>query len=254
MFPWSALIGKLIELLLSKVVGKHVDLALDERKRAAKAFLRFYEAVVQVEILAQAFLTHAQPFLAGEQPRLYQAVFTTLSTDADHESTEFLASLRQLHPVLDLYDSDLATLLLGIGVIKGRLITSSFADAMQFGFNSTTKSVFALRYTAPSKRLISIDLAATLETALSTAKTLAAEGLPRSIGWRRDLLLEVVTSNSEAGVIEANDRNELKRLYELVEVSLPMLAMAKDGLRKFIQDRFSFEDLLYATKRRLPET
>lgn len=250
MFPWSAFIGKLIELLLSKVVGKQLEFALDDRKRAAKAFLLFYEATVQIEILGKAFLTNAEPFLRGEQPRLYRAVFADLARDADRESTEFLASLKQLHSIIDLYDSDLARLLLGAGHMKGRLITSSFTDAMQFGFSPTKASVFALRYTAPSNALLNCDLHDILDSTRHAEEYLTMNNGVASGHWPKDLLFEMVTANTEFGVIEADRVDQLKMLFDLLQASLPSLTQAKDGLRKFMQDRFTFDDLLYATKRR----
>jgi hypothetical protein len=43
------LVGKAVELLVSTVAKKKLDLALDDKKRAAKAFVRLHESILELE-------------------------------------------------------------------------------------------------------------------------------------------------------------------------------------------------------------
>lgn len=253
MFPWSAFVGKLVDFLLSKLVGKQVELALDDRKRAAKAFLRFYDAIVQLELLGTSFINEVRPFLEGQKPRLYQAAFTALAKEADQESTEFLVALKQLHLIIDLYDPDLACVLVGVRAVKQGIVISSFTQCMRFGFAQNSDSVFALSYTAPSKRLLEENFRETLESSLLIARELLASNrrvVSPWADWPKDLLFEAIENNFEYGVIEANRIDQVRSLCDLLETSLPLLSQAKAKLRTFIQEKFTLEDLLYASKRR----
>jgi hypothetical protein len=158
MFVWVGLIGKLVELILSKIVGKCLDLKLDERKRAAKAFLEFHEAVAKLEMVARDFLRAVHPAVVGEKPRLYRAPFDAIARDADAASRAFVDSFRELHQVINIYEPKLALLLCGISHFKQGMLTSSFTEKMKFELLPNPDSVFAIKYSVPSERLMRASL------------------------------------------------------------------------------------------------
>jgi hypothetical protein len=61
MLTWVGFIGRLLDLLLTKVAGKQIDLALDEGKRALRLFVDLYDSVDDIVALTGTFLTRLQP-------------------------------------------------------------------------------------------------------------------------------------------------------------------------------------------------
>src|SRR5437899_12917891 len=46
---WLGFIGKLMQFCVEKIVGKRIDLRLDEKKRAATSFIRLYNSLQDLE-------------------------------------------------------------------------------------------------------------------------------------------------------------------------------------------------------------
>src|SRR5262249_12169042 len=111
MIFWVGFIGKLVDLILTKVIGKQVDLKLDERKRAARAFVRLHEAIAQLENAAWEFLALAEPVVEGRRSYLWKSPLRKLAGEADDASRDFGDALAGLLRVIGIYDSALAFLL-----------------------------------------------------------------------------------------------------------------------------------------------
>lgn len=47
---WAGFIGKLLQFCVEKLVGKKLELALDQKRRSAAAFLRMYKSLQGVGI------------------------------------------------------------------------------------------------------------------------------------------------------------------------------------------------------------
>ena len=112
MLTSGILIEKVFQFALDKLAGKALELRLDEKKRAAKAFLRLYESILDLEHCGTLFLAAIQPVREGRKQRIYDHWVKDLSTAIDDASQEFLKSCSDVHRVMYIYDPPLATLLL----------------------------------------------------------------------------------------------------------------------------------------------
>jgi len=99
MVLWIGFIGKLVELILTKIDGKYVDLRLDERKQAARAFLALHEALIQLEAVAVGIRDEINAVLAGRRSYLWRGPFGRIVHRGDDASRAFADSLRELHPL-----------------------------------------------------------------------------------------------------------------------------------------------------------
>src|SRR5215831_16474585 len=151
MLVWVGFIGNLVQQTLLEFIENFINIELDERKRAAKAFLEFHEALAKLETVANDFIREVHPVIVGEKPRLYRAPFDAIARDADAASGAFVDSFRKLHRLIGIYDSKLALLLSGISQFKHGMLASSFTEKMKFELLPNPDSVFSIKYSAPSE-------------------------------------------------------------------------------------------------------
>jgi len=245
MFVWSGFISKLVELILSKIVGKQLDLKLDQRKSAAKVFLEFHDALVNLETVAHDFLREVSPEVVSKNPRLYRFPFTTIARNADVASRSFVDSFCKLHQVISIYDTQLALLLSGISHFKQGLLASSFTERMKFELLPNPDSVFFIKYSAPSERLLGASLENSYEAAYQIADRLRISDGEWLKEWPKDVLLSLVEENLIEGTIPDNRVAEFTEFYKIVDMYTPLLTKAREQLACFMREKFTLEDLLY---------
>jgi hypothetical protein len=89
MILWAGFIGKLLDFILSKVIAKKVEMRLDERKNAARAFLQMYEALIALESVTAKFKDETTAVITGSKARLLRDSIEQLAHEADLASMEF---------------------------------------------------------------------------------------------------------------------------------------------------------------------
>ena len=249
MLTWVGFIGKLIDLVVTKIIGKQVDLKLDDRKRAARAFLGLHDALTTLGAIVSEFLAYVQPVLEGTQPRLYRAKGRDLATRGDAASRSLVEALHRLHRVIGIYDPQLALFLRGIvrgkkDMLMGFPPTTSFASKMRFELAPNPESVFAIRYSAPAKALMEANLEDSYAAASRIAERLGSGGSDWIDAWPDDVLLSLVEGGSVEGWIPDNGVTQIRELHEMVSRYAPLFAAAQEQLEGFIRKTFAIEDLL----------
>jgi hypothetical protein len=244
MFIWAGLISKVVDLILKLIVDR-IPPKRDERKRAAQVFLELHEALAKLETVARDFLREVHPVLVGEKPRLYRAPFDSIARDADTASRAFVDSFRKLHRVIGIYDPKLALLLSGVSQFKQGLLASSFTEKMNFGLLPNPDSVFSIKYSAPSERLMTASLERSYESTCQIADQRKGDG-PFSLDeWPKDVLLSLVEDNLIEGTVPDNSVAEITAFYQIVTKYTPRLIHAREQLARFLRENFTIEDLLY---------
>lgn len=265
MLAWTGFIGKLIQFCVEKLIGKKIELALDQKKRAAVAFLRMYNSLQALESVCSEFLRGALPVVRGEKARLRGPWLRSLSEQTDKASADLLASVADLLGVIQIFDPALALM---FGEIRqGKFIflalSSGFAQmTSHLELNDDATAVKNLTYTAPSDELDAIDLEGIYSIAQQwgdrpfvqrdwepdfidgklVLKNVATE-------WPKDSLMNLLEGRIVKRILLPNDVPQLKRLYDLTEQHLAVLTKTRETLRSFVADRFSIEDLLYVGDR-----
>jgi len=248
MMMWIGFIGKLVDLVLTKIIGKQVDLKLDDRKRAARAFLSLHDALTTLGAIAHEFLAYVQPVVEGRQPRLYRAKLRDLATRADTASRSFVEALHRLHRIIGIYDPQLAMFLRGIAhwkdvMILGGMPTTSFTTKMKFELVPNPESVFAIQYSAPTKELMDTNLEDTYAATSRIADRLGRESALIE-EWPNDALLSLVEGGSIEGWIPDNGIAQIRELHQMVSQYAPLFSAAREQLEGFIRKSFAIDDLL----------
>ncbi len=103
MLTWMGIIGKLIELVLTKVVGSKIDLVLDDKRRAAKAFVRFHESVITLESMLDDFLKEMEMLFKDKDFHISHINNRNYINNLKDAAREFVDSMEQLGNVLYFY-------------------------------------------------------------------------------------------------------------------------------------------------------
>jgi len=260
MFSWAGFIGKLVELILSKIMVKHIDLELDERKKAAKVFLKFYDSLVQIENTANYFVIEASTESFQGKSRLHIAPFTVIAKKADEASKSFISSFSELKDVIQIYDPYLALVLTGISEYKQQILVSSFTKKMSFDVLPNPDYVFSIKSSIPSEELMNNSLEHNYDCVKKLADKIhnnTLKKIPSSIqyevresgllinSWTEDFLLTLVDENLIDCYISANRIDEFDEFYTNIEKYLPILRHAREQFGSFLRENFTIEDLLY---------
>lgn len=274
MLTWMGFIGKLIEFMTTKLIGKKLDLALDEKKRACKAFIKFFDSLSQLEMLFGEFVNYIEKFVAGSNSHIYRVHLAKVTSRLNDASNEFLNSLESLGPVIYLYDPNLTRLFSTMMHAKMRFVqvTSQFFQSSHeeydFGQESGNTDVESIKqpimrfdqftvdnpnfrgldFTMPSEELMEIDLNEIYDSALSERYATGMSIYQKSSTLDSyDILLNLVKDKYIEEHLGPDDIDKLVALYPILKAHQEVLAQARESLREFIRQRFSLEDLLYVT-------
>jgi hypothetical protein len=249
MLTWVGFVGQLLDFVLAKIVGRHVDLALDERKRATRAFLDLYEAVDDVVDLAETFLTRLQPVVDGEKSRVFVAWLEPIADKLDGASRSFLQALIKVERVIAIYDRSLLLMLSNVRQSKSAILTGMshfLADQMQFRITMSGKRLQAIEYTVPTSDAMHADFEETYRALEQQGNTW--RDAPEQ--WPVHALAAFVRERTRTGSVTPTDVEAITALHKTIAEYLPVLAGARDHLGQFMRERFTLEDLLYVSRGR----
>jgi hypothetical protein len=244
---WLGFVGRLVQFCVEKLIGRRIELALDQKKRAAAAFIRMYNSLQALELVCTQFLQGASPVVRGEQRRLRGAWFRSLSEQTDRASTDFLASAREVVGVLEIIDPALP-LMLG-QIRQGKFIflaLSSGFDQMTYSLdlNEDATAIKNLTYTAPSEELEAFDLEGIYSTAQKWGNRpfverdwkvdeidgeLVVERVATE--WPKDALMNLLEGRFVQRILPLKDVEQIKCLYSLMQQHLAILTRSRETLR-----------------------
>lgn len=280
MLTWMGLVGKLIDLIVNKVVGKKIDLALSDKKRAAKAFIRFYEATFRLEMILAAFLTYAELFIDREGSTkppyriMYEQTLKTKLGGLRGASHDFVESMSELGHVLYFFDKPLASLFARVEMMKRGMLKNVyyfFADSVsrevESEYNQGVSSehrdiptakfrptlepanqfgnLSGIEFTMPSDALMELDFNEQFEQVFAYIKD---ESYWEQFYNHQDFVVTILESNIENGYIGATDKDKLIELYGKLKAHTEILTQAREKLRDFIQTQFTISDILSVSK------
>lgn len=271
MLTWLGFFGKLIDFTVTKLLGKKIDLSLDEKKRAAKAFLRFHDSVLELEIILGKFIAFVESIIAGRNSRIYGSKLETAIEGLERASSEFIKNMESLGQVLYFYDDQLATLFAHVYIGKAGMVrnlyaylsSSSYLEAVRKGivsdsldYESERSRIFgdlppakfsvihqqglsAISYTIPDDDLIDF---------LSGKKVIENEELLRDFDCVQNWGMSLIKDKISEDYIDPENKEKLIELHPILKSHMETLSDAREKLREFIKDHFSLEDLLYVAK------
>jgi hypothetical protein len=237
----ASLILKVIEFILTKIAGKAIEWRMDEKKRAAEAFLGLFDAVTGLRSTIDEFVRHLNPIVRGERglwmPRDWTVEF---SERVDQRSKEFIEAVNRVRKVIEVYDLDLYLLLSNMRQGKESLVrlartapSSPFSilqKAFYVEFKGFKRSDFAgVHYSIPPD----ID-----EQELEAVYAGAGNGK-----WQTGLLSDLIKLGIDQ-TVRKGDTTEALVLHKVLLRQSQLFSDTSDALRKFIKNNFKIEDLL----------
>jgi hypothetical protein len=241
MVTWSGFIAKVVELLISKVVGKKIDLALDDRKKAARTFLRLHHLLNELEAITREIRSNIDN-PNRDYPRMRGAWIHEIDERVANLSNDFFRLSDDLDMVLSFFDPVLQKALANLAYSKFSLLVCA-----SHGWHSAAvdlpKSI-EVTYTYPDERLMSIDLEFHYQWLLQNKEPkLDSLDWPQSvlIGIEQDEMIREDSIPCDPGESRLIRIAELRRV---LDIHLTLLTEANAALRAFIGKTFRIEDVL----------
>jgi hypothetical protein len=251
MFTGQGLIGKLVELLATKLIGRKVDLALDDRRRACRAFTELYYCVERLEEITSIFLDEVDLIIEGmadvpAEGSAYYVIneFYNQSHSIEAVSTRFMDIKSELGWAVEIYDPTLAAALDQLLAFKHSLlyfISKSVEIKEKDG-----KPLQLLAYKEPSPKILKLDMDSYYEwIKQNRGKKIDS----RAVEWPINLLQFLEYEEGFRDVIfDADDAEAAKHFRDVIKAHADVLSEARTRLREFLITTFKLEEVLYVSK------
>jgi hypothetical protein len=252
MLAWLGVVGNAVDFIGQTLIGKRLDLPLDQKHRAAAAFLSLYNCMCDLTICTQKVIQVMTPSGNTHKPVIFSKAIIELAPEIEKVSAEFVKAADRLTPVLTICDPTLAQLFLCVFEFK-RGYTSLFSALCHYAYFKidfkAARHLEKIRYNYPNELLRNIDVGEYYSKLLRPELN---EGSGESSRYRLDRfgytvnrfkeMLKSNTLNEEIGPMDV----ELITAFGLhLESHLMTVRKAQESLRRFIAQTFSIEDLLY---------
>jgi hypothetical protein len=163
MLTGLGIIGKLIEILATKLIGRKIDLVLDDRKRVCRAFTELYYCVDRLEEISTIFLNRIDLFLneTAEKPMDGNAYLVinelhNQSNSIESISRRFLEIGSEVRWAVEIFDPVLAVTIDQLYRFKYSLLYF-LSDSIKIKDNDG-KKLQLLAYQEPSSKILEIDM------------------------------------------------------------------------------------------------
>jgi hypothetical protein len=234
---WIGLIGRAIAFALEKIAGKKIELTMDQRRKAARIFLRLYHAVLDLELLSKELMVELRAMANETDPEISGEWLRNISYAIDETSERFLEATQGIRDVLIIFDPVLARTLSSLEASK-----FSFLIIAAQGFKpviSDQGKFIEATYTLPPNDLDSFSL---IDYYNWYADDL--ERYPNISDWPRGTIDGFLADDIQQGVFRLKEPESAFLLASLLEQHVKNLAEARELLAQFMRTRFTFEDLL----------
>jgi hypothetical protein len=238
MVGWTGLIGKIISFFLEKISGKKLDMLLDDRRKAARLFLRLYVAVSDLEVLCKELIAELRDMIEVGDASVSTEWLQNVSIAIDETSERFLEATQGLIEVLTIFDPILAQT---VSSLEANKFSFLLIAANGFEPQEQNGQIRAVKYTTPGPREDQLDLA-------GTYSWYAAHNpidYSRPIEWPSDVLMNFIDeSDLVQDFVTLAEPESMKRLADLLEKHVQSLSSAREGLAALLRQNFKMEDLL----------
>ena len=246
MLTAGAAIEKIVEFVITKLAGRQIDLALDEKKRTAKDFLDLFESVVELERMIDKLLRHFQGQLDGKFKSLWMPpTFTReLADEIDRVSVRFLEAVSHLGYSVSLLDPALGVMLGRITNFKARVleVLSIPLRRLTFAIAMEESDFKGFEYFIPSHRFDT----GSLEDLYAEARQFVDADSSQQVEWPRGSGRSLLGETLQR---IGGSTDEVRRLSELLSAQTTELEKARELLRQFICKNFKIEDLVFMSDR-----
>jgi hypothetical protein len=244
----QGLIGKLVGFLATKLLGRRIDLALDERKRACRAFTELYYCLDRLEEITSIFLSEIDILLreTDDSKTAYWIIneFHNQSHSIESLSQRFFELGSELAWAIQLFDPTLAASVNQLYRFKYSFlyfISNSIEVKEKDG-----KPLQLLAYQEPSSKILSIDM----DSYYDWVKENEGKSIEReSVEWPINFLefSEFETGYTEI-VFGVDDIEGARKFCDIIRTHATALGDAREKLRQVLISNFKIDEVLYVSK------
>lgn len=246
MVTWGAFVAKMIEFAASKILGKELDFRFDEKKRAARTFLRLNQLVGELSKLTKKIIVEID-LEDRDNYRVEKAWLSDLDEDLRNISNDFFRVSSDLHELLEIFDPDLSVSLMQLN--RGKfsiLIIASQGFKCLFGRDSLGQ----IEYTYPHEDMLSIDFEEHYRWVRENGMGAEFEELK----WPQNVLLGFHAERFELfGTLSGKESDqynvELDKLLGILRLHSEALDNTSEILSRFIEKNFTILDVMYCNRR-----
>ncbi|HEY9116550.1 MAG TPA: hypothetical protein VIN11_01925 [Roseivirga sp.] len=245
MLTGQGLIGKLVYFLATKLIEKKLDLALDDKKRACRAFVELYYCTDKLEDITNEFLKELKRSKNELQGGGLPNLFALHGRSLDALSSRFLEIGAELHRAVELYDETLADTVDQLFRFKYSFLYFA-ANSIEILPKEGERNRL-LKFPVPSARVLDIDM----ESYYQWVKTHKDADFSEIYltEWPANVLAYSIFGGDFPEVtIEISDPEAVAQFSSILEEHGKVLSQARQQLREFVKDNFSIEDVLYVSK------
>ena len=243
MIMGAGLLSKFVELVASKLIGKRLDMALDDKRRACYSFVELLSIMKGFYAVTTSFVEELEENDAES--------WVTINLIVIHRRTigsltsRFFELSDNLCLTLEVLDPALAELFQQVHTFKGSLFYS-LADSITIPEEEPRNQ--SVIYRRPSERVLAIDL----EQFYQSLPSHRAEDTARPWIWPTELV-EVADWEAAFPSIQfkVHDKEKLVELVNDLKDQASRLHSAIEQLRVLIKDNFTLDEVL-ASSNKLP--
>jgi hypothetical protein len=230
----EGIVGKIVTLIVSKTVGKLVDLPFDKRRKACRSLTKLYYCIQALDDVTEEFYECFKDFESGGDASAMANALNNNGYKVELASNMFIELGEELHAGLEIIDPALAR-------CCNTLYVSKF-DFLSFMSNSIewdrSCEVATIKVKTPSDEMLNVDLDRKYtEIKLALERGDKCYWPSTALDDYRDL---VGTVN-----ITFDDVESARKLKSHIDKHREILRTAKDSLRKLLKDSFSIEEVLF---------
>lgn len=245
MLTGQGLIGKLVYFLASKLIGKQLDLALNDKKRACRAFVELYYCVERLEDITGHFIEALDEVQHSEDTWILVNQFALHGPSLDAVSRRFIDIGTELNRAVQLYNEDLADAVDQLYRFKYSFLLF-MADSLEIMDKDGERNRL-LKYIEPSPRVLHIDMEGYYQWIKESRDKHLTDQV--TLDWPQNMLTySAFGEHFRENIIEIADVEAVKHFLRVLKDHGAVLTVAREKLRKFIVENFSIEDVLYVSK------
>ncbi|QFQ77029.1 hypothetical protein [Vibrio harveyi] len=234
MITADGIIGKLVTLIVTKTIGKMVDLPFDKRKKACRSLTKLYYCVQTLDEVTDEFFETFNDF---ESNGVEAAVVHALNNNMhklEQASNMFIELGSELRGGLEIIDPALANCCNALYVSKVDFL-SYLSKSVEWDRSGETPVLNVLLL---KESLLNVDLESLYN------KTEIALNKGDNYYWVTSVFDEFDAQFEEIE-ISFSSEDSAHRLMAYVEQQSLLLKQARDSLRLLLKDNFSIEEVLY---------
>jgi hypothetical protein len=246
MIYWQAVIGKMVEFMSTKLAAKWIDLRLDDKKRACRAFVKLYFAMEQLETITSELLKCLEEIEKGRDAYIRGGPLFDISKMVDTNSRMFLDGVSDLGQVLELYDPVLSAELVQLSVYKGSFLMTA-SETFNVGMDEIDNTV-SLTYTKPAEKFLRIDFEETYEWLERREHLYDVSDV---FEWPQNFIVRffIEEGDLETTTVRIDNKHDVMKFYDTLKQHSAVLSNGRERLRSLIIQKFQIEDILYISKR-----